>query len=306
MSYPFGITGIGYNPYMNTLGLGGVGDYSSYGSYYNPTMMGMGSMGMGSMGMMGMWNPAFMGQMNQAYQNIEKSQLKHNSAMHNLMLQNKTEAMDNHTRAMFEQSMIDGDIKSQINLLHEKIVKGEQDQICEEYDKLKQIIYTKYADYFKENSNKMDIVNSVNRLISNLYTAQISPIVNEQVDLMNDIKKYGETAFMHGFNKEFLGKTDYHDKYTEETLSYLYGTSIDNKAGKDRIEKIGGYVGKGAEGVAAGLAGYGAAVVGAGLLKAINPFNTCKNLTMSGVHKFGKWAALAAIAGDIIWQMSRD
>lgn len=301
MSYPFGITGIGYNPYMNTLGLGGVGDYSSFGSFYNPTMMGM-----GSMGMMGMWNPTFMGQMNQAYQNIEKAQLNHSSAMHNLMLENKTAAMNSHDRAMFEQSMIDSGIESQVRTLHDKIVEGDQDGICEEYDKLKQIIYTKYSDYFKENSSKMNIEDSVNKHIEALYSAQISPKVGAQVDLRNDIKKYGETAFMHGFNKEFLGKKEYHDKYSEETLSYLFGTSIDNKAGKDRIEKVGGYVGKGAEGVAAGLAGYGAAIAGAGILRALNPFNTCKNFTMSGVHKFGKWAALAAIAGDVLWQMSRD
>lgn len=63
---------------------------------------------------------------------------------------------------------------------------------------------------------------------------------------------------MHGFNEKFFGKKDYHNKYTEETLSYLFGTRIDNKAGKDRMDKIGGGFGRVAEGATAWAAGYGA------------------------------------------------
>ena len=68
----FGITGIGYGPYTSPLGmygLGGGGTFSAYGDpasmgYYSPYGM------MGMSGMMGYY-PAFMGQMNQVYQNIE-------------------------------------------------------------------------------------------------------------------------------------------------------------------------------------------------------------------------------------------
>ena len=298
MSYLSGITGIGYNPYMNPIGLTGLSDYSSYGSYYSP-MNAMSGMGMYNPMMMGMYYPAFMGQMNQAYQNIEKSQLSHSSAVHDIMLQNKTKAMISHDREIFEQAMIDTGIESKVRTLHDKIVEGDQDGICEEYDKLKQTIFTKYSDYFKSNSSKMNVEDAVNKFIEELYTQQISPKVGAQVDLRGDIRKYGETAFMHGFNKEFLGKKEYHDKYTEETLSYLFGTTVDNKAGKDRIEKVGGYVGKGAEALAAGAAGYGAGLLASGIT------SLATNSSVKCGH-WGKIAALAAMAGDICWQLTRD
>lgn len=299
MSYPFGITGIGYNPYMSGLGMYGLPN-STYSSYYNPAFMGY-----DGMGMMGMY-PTYMKQMNQAYQDIEKNQLSHSGAMHDLLLENRTNAYKAEDMALFKKAMEDASLNGLIVNLAEKIREGDADGICEEFDKLKGSIYQKYNTYLKANSNRLDPTESVNNIIEGMYAQIISKKTGEQVSLRSDIKKYGESAFMHGFNEKFFGKKDYHDKYTEETLSYLFGTRIDNKGGKDRMESIGGGVAKVAEGVTAAAAGYGAGIGLAALGKILNPLGICENLGLKGTHKFGKWAALAALGADIVWQLSRD
>ena len=302
MSYPFGITGIGYNPYMSGLGTYGLSSGGSFGSYGDPSMMGL----TGGMGMMGFYNPAFMGQMTQAYQNIEKSQLEHSSAMHELLKQNQVSAYKADDRALFQKSMEDASLNGLIVNLAEKIREGDADGICEEFDKLKLALYQKHNAYLRANSDRLDPKESINNIIEAMYTQIISKKVGETVSLRSDIKKYGETAFMHGFNEKFFGKKDYHNKYTEETLSYLFGTRIDNKAGKDRMDKIGGGFGRVAEGATAWAAGYGAGLGLAAIGKLWTPAGLCKELGLKGTHKLGKFMAIAALAGDVLWQMSRD
>lgn len=295
----YGITGI------NGLGTLGLGGSSTYSSYYDPTMMGLaGSYGMGglcspygAMGMMGgMYNPTFMAsymrEMNQAQQQIEIDKLNHAGAMHNLQLQNQTQAFTNTDQAIFEKAMVDASINRSIQNLGVKVKEGDADGICQAFDEAKQALYTKYSDYFKANASRMNPADSVTNYIENLYTQIVSKDRGEIVSLRDDIKKYGETAFEHGFWKSFHGK-DYHDKYSEETISYVYGTPIDNKAGKDRMEKYGAVTEKVVETVGAGVAG---GLVGGSLL------------AMLPKAKF-KWvapiAAAAAIAGDWLWQQSR-
>lgn len=294
MSYPFGITGIGYNPYMSGLGMLGLSGGGTYSSYYNPAFMGY-----GGMGMMGMY-PAYMQQMNQTYQNMEKSQLNHAGAMHELLLQNKTNAFIAEDRALFEKTMEDRGLQTSIVNLAEKIREGDSDGVCEEYDKIKATIYQKYNSYFKENTN-LDPAESVRKVIEDMYAAIISKKSGETVSLRNDIKRFGETAFMHGFNEKFFGKKDYHKKYTEETLSYIYDTRIDNKGGKDRMESIGGVAARAAEGVTSAAAGAGA---GLGLAAIARVFSNKVSL------RGAKWASLImaglAFGGDILWQLSRD
>ena len=308
-----GITGIGYGPYTSPLGmygLGGGGTFSAYGDpasmgYYSPYGM------MGMSGMMGYY-PAFMGQMNQVYQNIEKSQLQHTGDMHELLLKNQTRAFTEQDRAIFEKAMVDAGVNHGIENLSKKIKEGDQDGICEEFDKLKQTLYQKYGDYFKANSDVMNPSDSVNQFIEILYGKIRSQQEGKIVDLRSDIKKYGESAFEHGFWKNLHGK-DYHDKYTEETMSYLFGTSIDNKAGKDRMEKLGGTVESAVEYAAApvvgALAGAGAVTTAAGLGKMLSPDCISKHITWNGFKKAGKvgaWVGAGlALLGDIWWQNSR-
>lgn len=313
MSYPFGITGIGSNPYMNGLGsfgLGAGGTYSSIGDMSSMGMAGYGMNGMGAMmgmpGMMGMYNPSFMGQMNKAYQEIEKQNLEHAGAMHNLLLQTQTQNYRANDEYLFNKSLEDSAVQGGIMNLAEKVREGDADGICEEFDKLKSTLYTKHADYLKANSNRLNPSDSVNRVIEDLYAQIMTAKTGQVASLRNDIKQYGETAFNHGFNKNFFGKKDYHNNYSEETLSYLFGTRIDNKAGKDRMETFGGAAGRVAEGATAAGAGYGIGLAAAALAKVVNPLGICKNLGFKGTHSFGKIGLMAALAGDILWQMSRD
>lgn len=308
MSYPFGITGIGSNPYMNGLGsfgLGAGGTYSSIGDMSSMGMAGYGMSGMGAMmgmpGMMGMYNPSFMGQMNQAYQEIEKQNLEHAGAMHKLMLQTQTQNYQADDQYLFQKSLEDGSVNTLIVNLADKIREGDADGICEEFDKLKSTLYTKHADYLKANSNRLNPSDSVNNVIENLYAQIITAKTGQVASLRNDIKQYGETAFNHGFNKNFFGKKDYHNNYSEETLSYLFGTRIDNKSGKDRMENIGGTVGRVAE--AGTVAASGAAAgIGASILARL----CSSKVTFSGAKWMAAIGAVGGLAADVLWQMSRD
>ena len=326
MSYLSGITGIGYNPYMNGLGMFGLPVGGTYSSYYNPAFMGY-----GGMGMMGMY-PGFMSQMNQAYQNIEMSKLNHSSAMHNLMKEHEVSAYKADDQALFEKAMEDNGLQSDIDMLAKTIREGDSDAICQAYDKIKANLYHKYNTTFTENNDRIIPENSVRQIIEGMYANIISAKAGQPVTLYSDIKKYGESAFMHGFNSKFFGKKDYHNKYTEEVISYIYNRRIDNKGGKDRMEKIGGILGKGAEVGAAGLAGFGA---GLGLTafaatfssKVRNKLGTAfvrdeagniikqagKKLTSctfgNGIKRAGKigmLAGLALAAADFCWQLTRD
>ena len=319
MSLGYGITGIGNG--LGTLGLGGAS------SYYDPTMMGMagayspyGSMGMmgayspySGMGMMGMYNPSFMGQMNKAYQQMEVDQLNHAGAIHNLMLQNQTQAFTDQDRAIFEKAMVDAGVNKCVTNLAEMVRKGNADGICQTYDELKQTLYTKYSDYFKANSNKLNPSDSVANFVELLYSQIISAQQGEQVDLRSDIKKYGETAFEHGFWKNFHG-SDYHDKTSEQALSYMFGTPIDNKAGHERMEKYGATAEKIAEvGTAAAVGAVAVPTVakaGKSVLSSIVSIGSEKGgeaiSKLSTFNKKWAWAGAIGLAiGDWLWQQSR-
>ena len=320
MSLGFGITGIGNG--LGTYGLGGTS------TYYDP-MMGMagayspyGSMGMmgayspySGMGMMGMYNPSFMGQMNKAYQQMEVDQLNHAGAMHNLMLQNKTKAYTDQDRAIFEKAMVDTGVYKGVKNLAEMVRKGNSDGICQAYDELKQTLYTKYSDYFKANANHLNPEDSVANYIERLYSEIITAEQGEQVDLRSDVKKYGETAFEHGFWKNFHG-SDYHDKTSEQALSYMFGTPIDNKAGHERMEKYGATFEKGVELATAAAVGAvalpTAAKVGKSVLSSVVSLINEKlgekisKSNFLGFNKKWAWAGVAAgLIGDWLWQQSR-
>ena len=302
MSYPFGITGIGNG--LGSFGLGGSG------SYYDPMMAmgispysmgGIDTTGIGMMNpMMGMYNPAFMAQMTRTQQDIEKAQLNHTSAMHNLLLENQTKAFTDQDTAIFEKAMVDAAVNKNVVNLATMVRKGDSDGTCQAFDELKQTLYQKYGDYFKANANKLDPNDSVTNFIEILYSKIVSNPGEEPVSLRGEIDKYGQTAFEHGFWKNLHGK-DYHDNTAEKAKSYIFGTPIDNQAGKDRMEKVGKWTERVVEtGVAYGVgrvAGFG--------LRALNPLGVMKNLGLKGSNRLSKAIGFLALGGDILWQMSR-
>ena len=244
---------------------------------------------------------------------MEVDQLNHAGAMHNLMLQNQTQAFTDQDRAIFEKAMVDAGVNKCVTNLAEMVRKGNADGICQTYDELKQTLYTKYSDYFKANSNKLNPSDSVANFVELLYSQIISAQQGEQVDLRSDVKKYGETAFEHGFWKNFHG-SDYHDKTSEQALSYMFGTPIDNKAGHERMEKYGATAEKIAEVGAAAAVGAVAvptvAKAGKSVLSSIVSIGSEKGgeaiSKLSTFNKKWAWAGAIGLAiGDWLWQQSR-
>lgn len=298
--YPYdSISGIGTNP-LGTMGLNFTG---AYGSYADPMSMGMmGMNGLNGMGMMGMYNPTFMKQMMDMQHEIEKSQTRHSQDMHEILTQAEVANLSAHDRAIFQKISVDGDVQRGIEILAKVVRDGDSDAIIMEYDKLKSIIYTKFAEDFRNNKTS-DSKLTADRYIDMMYTDIISKQSGETVNLRDDIKKYGETAFMHGFNQAFLGNSGHNTKYSEEVLSYIDGTRINDKGSKDRAHRWGGYAERGVEGLAAAGAGAAAGLGLLGIAKTLPgikvPFFKCA--------KWVGWAgAAAALAGDIWWQMSRN
>ena len=284
-----------YDPYMMSMGLGGMNGLTGMGGLSTMSPYSMGSMGM----MGGMYNPTFMSQMVQMQQDIEKNQLQHSSAMHSLLQQNQVNQLSDHERTVFESAMIDGDIDQGIRNLADAVHAGNQDAICMRYDDLKNMIYKKHGEYFRNNSGNMTSKQNVDNFISMLYSQKLSPNAGEIVDLKTEIKQYGDSAFWHGFHKSFLDKKDYHKRYAEETLKYFFGDPIDNETGKKRIQKIGGICGNVAEGVAGVAGGAGGGAVVGGIIGAFfkNPF--------TGAKIGMKLGGLAGGIGDIAWQITR-
>ncbi len=317
-------------------GLGGLGlDASGAYSSYNPAFMGgMSSYGMspygispyGGMGMMGMgMNPEYMTQymkqmtdmqkyMAEAQHQQEKTQLTHSTDMHTALQQAEIANLSAHDRAIFQKAMVDGDVKEGVRNLSNVIRNGDQDAICQEFDKLKMTIFTKYSDYFQSSDSTKNTAANVNNLIRTLYAQIVSAELGQPADLENDIKTYGESAIGHGFNIGFLGKKGHNEKYTEETINYCFGTRINDKESKDRAVKIGEYAGKAAEVATAGAAGAAGGLATYGILKAFTPSFIGKfaqnhaTRAVNAVSKMGRWGKLglaAAIVGDILWQTSR-
>ena len=301
---------------MSPLGAAGL-DYSgAYGSYGDPMMMtgmmgGMGAMGnmgaMGAMGMMGMYNPTFMKQMIDMQHQMESAQLNHAQDMHNALVQAEVTNLSAHDRAIFQKISVDGDVQREIRILGDVVRKGDSDAIVAEYDKLKSIIYTKFAEDFKNNLTGDASLNA-DRYIEIMYSQIVSKQAGEIADLRHDIKKYGETAFMHGFNKTFLGNSGHNQKYSEEVLSYIDGnTRINDLGSKQRAHKIGGFAARGAEGAVALGAGAAAGIGLLGISKGVAKglFNV-KIPFFKNMSKAGWIGGLSLLAGDILWQISRN
>lgn len=309
MTYPDGISAIGASP-LGTMGL----NYSGvYGSYADPMMMGMsamsglGSMGqmgmMSPMGMMGMYNPAFMQQYIDTTHNIERSQVSHSADMHEALMNAEVANLSAHDRAIFQKISVDGDVQRGIRILADAVRRGDSDSIIEEYDRLKSVIYLKHADLFKQNKSGNAGLNA-DRYIEIMYAQIVSKQTGDIADLRTDIKRYGETAFMNGFNRTFLGNSDHNKKYSEEVLSYIDGnTRINDKGSKDRAQKWGAISAKIAEGATALGAGF---ATGWGLLAFAKTIPGVKISFFKNAKAAGWLGAAALLAGDIIWQMSRS
>ena len=324
MTPGYGISGIGWNP-LGNVGLGMSGAYGSYDAYM-PSMMGM-NYGMGMMnptfgmsGMMGAY-PQFMAQMQQMQNQIEASQANHNSAMHQILLNNEVNAHRETDSALTRKMLTNGDIQQGVQNLYDKVREGDQDGICAEFDKLKNYVLNTYRDEFAARGDKINPSVSAIQCIEAVYGNIISATTGTVHDLRSDIKKYGDTSFANGFLQGF--RRDHHSRYIDETLNHCFNLEIDQKGSKDMKQTLGNGVGRTAstleKGVYGGVAGVATAGIGIGLLKLANkliPWRSqgkwiagtpaIKNIPWAGPMKWlGIAGIFAGIAADIWWQTEK-
>lgn len=330
MALGLGISGIGYPAMgLGTMGLGATGSYGSYDNYM-PSMMGMTGMtnpmmtmgGMGSdltgmnpmmSGMMGMYNPLYYTQMQNAAEQIKA---QHAGDMHTTLLNNEVNAYSETDSALIKKIAQNGDIQRGVMSLYEKVKKGEQDGICEEFDKLKNYIFHTYKDELAARGKKINASTTAGQIIEAVYGNVISAQTGEIANLRQDIERYGESSTMNGFMNGFRSG---HDKrYIDQTIMHCYGESISEKESKDRRKEVASYVGRGASVIEKGV--YGAAggatlfCIGKGLAAGFKATfskgagNAVSTAAKSGFFKnLGKAAWIGAIAGaaaDIWWQCS--
>lgn len=315
MAPSYSISGLGYNP-LGTFGLGMTGTFSNYDTYM-PSMLGMdyglgmnnsifGMNAMNSMyGMMGY--PSYIAQMQQIQNQMQLAQTQHNGAMHAALIGNEVSAMRETDSALMQKILTNGDVQQGIQNLYEKVREGDQDAICQEFDKLKNYIFNTYRAEFQARGANINPDVSATQYMEAVYSQIISAQTNEIHDLRSDIKKYGDNSFQNGFMQGF--RKGHHGRYVDETMNYCFGLPIDEKETKDARQTLGTGVGKAAH--VAKIGTYGAigsvAVTGTavGLAKLVAP---SKVKWLASMGKAWRPALLIgaalAVAGDIIWQCS--
>ena len=312
MTLGYGISGIGYNP-LGNMGLGMSGQYGSYDAYM-PSMMGMNyGMGMGmnpSFGMGGMMGayPAFMAQMQQVQNQIEASQAEHNSAMHNILLNNEVNAHRETDSALMKKMLTNGDIHQGIQNLYNKVREGDQDGICSEFDKLKDYVYNTYRDELAARGDKINPSVSATQYIEAIYGNVISAQTGQVCDLRSDIKRYGDGALQNGFMSGL--RRDHHSRYIDETMNHCFGLEIDQKGSKDMRQTIGNGAGRTVSVLEKGVYGAGAGVAAAGIGLGLGKLLSFGKLPwLKAMGKAWKPAmcigAIAGMAADIWWQTEK-
>ena len=305
----YGISGIGNPMGLGTYGLSAPGMYGSYDNYM-PSMMGMNGSIFGASAMnpmMAMYNPAYMTQLQQQ---IEASQLTHANNMHAGVLGNEVAAHRRSDSALIQKVLTDSDIQYGVQNLYEKVQKGDQKGIREEFDKLKSYVYQTYGSELDDRGDKINRATSANRVIEIAYSRIISAQNGGQVaNLRDDIVKYGESAFKNGFMQGF--RRGHQGQYIDETINHCFGLRINQKEHQDALQGLGELTGRGASVLekAAYGAGLGAATytIGGGVVSlGGKSFNVLKNMKFNPktMGKFAIVAAGLAAVGDILWQMA--
>ncbi len=316
------ISALGY-PMMGlgNLGLGSTGAYTSYDNYM-PSMLSMTGMGgyggmsglnsMGGLGMMGMYNPAFMAQMMTAQQQIEQAQLIHAGNMHEGMVKNEVRAVRDTDSALIAKILTNSSVQQDLQNLYNKVIEGDQDGICTQFDKLREQILNTYKDEIAERGSEENPRKASAEIIEKIYSQMATAWHNDGTthSLRDDIVKYGESAMFNGYRQGL--RPGHQERYVDETMMHCFGLEINEKESKDlrqTIGKAGGRTVSVLEKAAyGGVAGATAYTVGKGALSVVRKM--CgKELLKFKPQQFGKWAfvaaGLAAVA-DIAWQISKD
>ncbi len=289
------ISGIGYG--LGNLALSAPGAYTSYDNM----MYGMGMYSPYSYGMMGMNYPLMM-----AYtqQNIESSQLQHSADMHSLLMQNDVRANRETDSALIRKVLTNSDIMQGIQNLRDKVVEGDQDGICQEFDKLKSAIYQTYKDELNERNGFNNPKTSASEIIEDVYNTVCKS------NLRTDIEKYGGNALTTGFKQQF--KPGSSERYVDQTLNHCFGLRIDQKGSQDTaktVGAVGGGIAHAAKYGVYGAAAGGTAILAGNLLAKGAAAIIGKGSKVPVKMKLAGKGALAGLIigtlGDAVWQIAK-
>lgn len=269
-----GMYGIAPNYYTNQIAMNDLSGLDLYaptgmatdpmltmnGSIFGSPFMGMGGVGFGGMGYgMGMPYPmmGMGGNYEDYYRNYEQYQ--------DFMINNQVRQQQKMRNADLQLNSPQEGIQKQAIILHEKIMRNEQEQILQAYASFKESVRSMYGDQASDEQ----IANRA----STLY-AQF----NNGKSITDDIREHGRDSLTQGFMQTVtFGLAD--GKSAEENISALTGQPVGRK---DKTKKIIGNVAGGA------LVG-GATFLTSGMI--------CKALKVSAKSKTF-WGILAgAIAG---------
>jgi len=266
LMYGFGPSSFGdYSSYMpSMMGLSGIGSYGGgMNSVFDPmTSYGAGMYGGMMGGMMNYWLD-YQKNMQQLQNDLELYSLEHNKKMHAGMINSEVQAHEESLSGIAEKLLADGSVQEGVKSLYAKIKEGDQNGVCQEYDKLKEIIYATYDKELKTKGIPIARATDARRLIEDAYSQIISATARDgdsNHTLEGDIEKYCGNSFQVGFMSGFKG--NHNQRYLEETMNHITGRRIDNRIYKDHLKKKGKLIGL----ICAGLRDIGVGgVEGAGL-----------------------------------------
>lgn len=199
--------------------------------------------------------PTFGGNVNNYYQNLEQ----YDDFMFNRQIRMQQKMRDADIRLNSPQE----GVQKQVELLHDKILRNEQEQIKVAYQSLIESVRQMYP-----NASKEEIENRAEKIYKDIT----------QTGLFDDIRKNGRGAFTQGFlQTATFGLCD--GKTAEENISDLTGLPVGRA---DKTKKTVGNIVGGA--VVGGVAGVSAGAIFKGLCK--------------GMKNKGFWAiGIGAVAG---------
>ncbi len=265
-----GMYGIAPNYYTNQIAMNDLSNLDLYaptgmsldpmltmnGSIFGSPMMGMGGLGFGGMGMpypmMGMG-----GNYEDYYRNYERYQ--------DFMINNQVRQQQRMRNADLQLNSPQEGIQKQAKILHEKIMRNEQEQILQAYASFKESVRSLYGDQ------------ATDEQIANKASTFYAQLTGKSIP--DDIREHGRDSFTQGFMQTVtLGLAD--EKSAEENISALTGQPVGRK---DKTKKIVGNVAGGA------LVG-GATFLTSGMI--------CKALKVSAKSKTF-WGILAGAAAGL-------
>ena len=230
-----GMYGIAPNYYTNQIAMNDLSGLDLYaptgmamdpmltmnGSIFGSPMMGMGGFGYGGMGM-GMPYPMMGGSGNYEdyYRNYERYQ--------DFMINNQVRQQQRMRNADLQLNSPQEGIQKQAAILHEKIMRNEQEQILQAYASFKESVRSLYGDQASDEQ------------IANRASTLYAQITGKSIP--DDIREHGRDSLTQGFMQTVtFGLAD--GKSAEENISALTGQPVGRK---DKTKKVIGNVAGGA------------------------------------------------------------